>query len=470
MAASCLNIQSFFTKPQLFSRPNPLQLHTTTAITINRHFPFHIHPSHLSLIQSRSREFSARIMPRFGVGNCAPGQHNPDNTMGSWIGLFRSFAPGGDWWKLGGSMEVGDGKGTSATVPSALWRIWLLVSDDRWIIISAFASLTIAALSEISMPSLLAASIFAVNNAESVVARDTFYLVRTVRVHGAEDKEVGRYEHWLNKIAFINLRESIAYGLWNLSFNFLYRSTQIPVLKHVNITIQANEVVAIVGLSGSGKSSLIKLLLRLYEPTDGEIKIDGVPISKLDVRWLRDHMGYVGQEPALMHMDVKSNISYGNRGNIRHDDIVTAAKLAYAHNFISSLPSGYDTVVNDDLLSGGQKQRIAIARAILRNPKILILDEPTSALDVESEHYVTGVLQALKADSSARGTVIVIAHRSLISSTSSRMQPLFLVIHYQVCGQDSSMDGGKIVEMGNHKELLKKKGVYSRLAEMQSQV
>nr|CAN59889.1 hypothetical protein VITISV_026171 [Vitis vinifera] len=184
-----------------------------------------------------------------------------------------------------------------------------------------------------------------------------------------------------------------------------------------------------VGISGSGKSSLVNLLLRLYEPTTGQILIDGFPLRELDIGWLRGKIGFVGQEPHLFHMDVKSNIRYGCSRDIGQEDIEWAAKLAYAHGFISSLPDGYDTIIDDHLLSGGQKQRIAIARAILRGPAILILDEATSALDAESEHYV----EAIKA-----------ADRIVV------------------------MDGGSVIEVGDHQQLLLKDGLYAKLIKTQT--
>ncbi|KAL0336097.1 UNVERIFIED_CONTAM: ABC transporter B family member 26, chloroplastic [Sesamum radiatum] len=173
----------------------------------------------------------------------------------------------------------------------------------------------------------------------------------------------------------------------DVSFHYPSRK-EVPVLQHFNLTVPPGEVVAIVGLSGSGKSTVVNLLLRLYEPTNGEILIDGYPMKELNVRWLRERIGYVGQEPRLFRMDISSNIKYGCPRDVSQQDVEWAAKQAFAHDFISSLPNGYQTLVDDDLLSGGQKQRIAIARAILRDPSILILDEATSALDAESEHNV----------------------------------------------------------------------------------
>ncbi|KAJ4823296.1 ABC transporter B member 26, chloroplastic [Turnera subulata] len=351
------------------------------------------------------------------------------------------------------------------------------------------------------------------------VAQETFSLMRTVRIYGTENLELERYKVWLEKLVDINVRQSAAYGFWNLSFNTLYHSTQVvavlfggmsimgghitaekltkfilysewmiystwidvaeadgtyrvfkcvvslsfkrnvldfkqvPVLQHVNLSVNPGEVVAIVGLSGSGKSTLVNLLLRLYEPTSGQILIDGFSLGELDVKWFRERIGYVGQEPKLFRTDISSNIRYGCTRDIKHEDVVWAAKQAYAHDFISSLPNGYETLVDDDLLSGGQKQRIAIARAILRDPNILILDEATSALDAESEHNVKGILRSVRNDSKARRSVIVIAHRLSTIQAADR-----IVV----------MDGGQIVEIGSHRELLHQDGLYARLTRKQA--
>ncbi|XP_031260402.1 ABC transporter B family member 26, chloroplastic-like [Pistacia vera] len=152
-------------------------------------------------------------------------------------------------------------------------------------------------------------------------------------------------------------------------------------------------------------------------------------------------------------MDISSNIKYGCTREIKQEDIEWAAKQAYAHDFISSLPNGYETLVDDDLLSGGQKQRIAIARAILRDPTILILDEATSALDAESEHNIKGVLRSMRSDKMTKRTVLVIAHRLSTIQAADR-----IVV----------MDGGRIVEMGTHGELLRKEGLYARLTRRQA--
>ncbi|KAH0984896.1 hypothetical protein GBA52_012073 [Prunus armeniaca] len=602
--------------------------------------------------------------------------HIRSEAVEKWVGPFGSAFPGGccSWW----SLSEHDKEEQSCTVAKpitllhALRRMWDLVEShgSRWVIFVAFTSLIIAALSEISIPSILAESIFAAQSGDAVVfsrnskflaflcitsgicsglrsgcfgianiilmkrlretlysvllfqdisffdseavgdltsrlgadcqrlslviandislifrnvlqgigalinllilsrplalstlficcvlsmifllygqyqkkaaklvqdftaganeaAQETFSLMRTVRVYGTERKEFGRFKQWLDKVAFVNIRESVAYGFWCVSFSTLYRSTQIIAVVLGGISIMSGHVSAEqltkyvlycewliyatwrvtdnvssmmqsvgasekvlqlmdllpsdqvlskgvklqrvmghiqfenvsfrypsrakVGLSGSGKSTLVNLLLRLYEPITGQIYIDGFPLRELDIRWLRGKIGFVPQEPHIFHMSIKSNIEYGCSKDIKKEDVECAAKQAYAHDFISSLPDGYETVVDDNLLSGGQKQRIAVARAILRDPAILILDEATSALDSETEHY--GVIHALRSDMKAKRTVIVIAHRLSTIKAADR-----IIV----------MDGGRITEMGNHTELLEEDGLYANLVGAQT--
>ncbi|XP_074309311.1 ABC transporter B family member 26, chloroplastic-like isoform X2 [Silene latifolia] len=610
-----------------FHSPNSRQLNHNSTITIK---PYFFNSSNLP---PKFPNSSIKSNSPISIPHNSPNLHSnfPQFPNPNFFTFLRSILPGGTWWNLRHSQPLTPPSpippsSTPITVFYALRRIWGFIAHDKLVVFSAFASLTIAAIAEISIPSLLAVCIFSAQNGENLVfyrssqllvmlcltsgvcsgirgycfgianmilvkrlreslysvilyqdvsffdteavgtlssrlgsdcqrlsrvigndlhlifrnilqgggallnllmlsqplalsalgicfilsaiflvygpyqkkvakvtqeleacaneaSRETYSLLNTVRVCGTETDEFRRYQHWLNKLMFVNIRESAAYGLWNLSFSTLYRSTQIIavifgglsvvagqlsseqltkyilycewliyatwrladscssllqsvgaseklfqlmdlrpsgqfsckgfevqqlrgdiefvrvsfryptrtqalVVDSVSMHLRANEVIAIVGPSGSGKSTLAKLLLRLYEPADGEILVDGYHLKDVDVKWIRRKIGYVGQEPRLFRMDVKSNITYGCHGDITCEDVEWAAKLAHAHNFILSLPKGYDTLIDDDVLSGGQKQRIAIARAILRNPTILILDEPTSALDTESEQYI----------------------------------------------------------------------------------
>ncbi|KAH9790932.1 ABC transporter B family member 26 [Citrus sinensis] len=524
------------------------------------------------------------------------------------VAFIRQVFPGGSWWNLSDGQEAENPTAKPITVWIALSRMWNLIGRDKWIVLVAVASLIVAAVSEITMPRILAEAVFSAQREEAMVFHKSsrflvllcvtsgifsglrsgcfsianivldVYFFDTEAVGGLTSRLTadcqrlsnvigndiymilrnslqgagafinlltlswpltlsalllcsflsiivsvyGQYKIWLEKLAFIRIRESMAYGLWNMSFITLYRSTQVmavllggmsimigqvspeqltkyvlycewliyatwrmvdnlssllqsigatekvfqlidllpsnqflsegvklqrlmghvqfvnvsfhypsrptvPILNHVCLTIEANEVVAIVGLSGSGKSTFVNLLLRLYEPSDG-------------------------QEPQLLQMDIKSNIMYGCPKDVKNEDIEWAAKQAYVHEFILSLPCGYETLVDDDLLSGGQKQRIAIARAILRDPAILLLDEATSALDSESEHY--GVLHALRNDCKTKRTVIVIAHRL---STIKAVDRIVVI------------DDGRIIEVGNHAELLHKGRLYAKLVKRQTE-
>ncbi|KAK8929040.1 putative multidrug resistance protein [Platanthera zijinensis] len=223
-------------------------------------------------------------------------------------------------------------------------------------------------------------------------------------------------------------------------------SPETEVIKGLNLKIGEGKTVALVGGSGAGKSTVIALLQRFYEPTGGEILFDGVEMGRLRVKWVRAQMGLVSQEPVLFSMSIKENILFGKE-TATMDDVVAAAGAANAAGFIAQLPQGYDTQVGERglQLSGGQKQRIAIARAIIRSPKILLLDEATSALDYESEHIVQEALQAV----TAGRTTLVIAHRL----STIRNAHTIAVVH-----------AGKIAEHGSHEELISNAdGHYSRL-------
>ena len=220
----------------------------------------------------------------------------------------------------------------------------------------------------------------------------------------------------------------------------------------VNLVPLSLQTAALVGESGSGKSTAIALLERFYDPSSGRILFDGVELPTLKVSWLRLQIGLVAQEAVLFNDTIRANIAYGKQGEASEEEIVAAAEAANAHQFISGLPDGYNTVVGERgiQLSGGQKQRVAIARAVVKDPKVLLLDEATSALDAESERVVQEALDRVMVGR----TTVVVAHRL---ST--------------VRGADiiSVVKNGTIVEKGRHEELLRiKDGAYASLVELSS--
>jgi len=232
---------------------------------------------------------------------------------------------------------------------------------------------------------------------------------------------------------------------------FAYR-TGPPVLRDVSISIPAGQTIGVVGSTGSGKSTLVKLLLRLYEVQEGRILLDGTPIQELRLQDLRGAIALVSQDVFLFHGTVRENIVYGS-WNATDAEIENAARLAEAHEFIERLPFGYDTVVGErgQKLSGGQRQRIAIARALLKNPPILILDEATSAVDNETEAAIQRSLERISRDR----TTIAIAHRLSTIRNADR-----------IC----VLDGGRVAEIGTHEELVARDGIYAALWRVQTGV
>jgi len=232
---------------------------------------------------------------------------------------------------------------------------------------------------------------------------------------------------------------------------FQYEGGDHPALHGIDLEITCGEIVALVGSSGSGKTTLGSLVPRFYEPTGGAILIDGQDIRDCTLRSLRGQIGFVSQDTVLFDETVRYNIAYG-RAEATDEQVVAAATAAYAHEFIERLPDGYRTVIGENgvKLSGGQRQRLAIARAILRNPPILILDEATSALDSESEQ----VVQMALANLMQNRTTLVIAHRLSTVQNAHRIVVL---------------DRGRIVESGSHEALLQRGGLYRRLHAMQFQ-
>ncbi|MFA5115404.1 MAG: ABC transporter ATP-binding protein [Candidatus Omnitrophota bacterium] len=240
------------------------------------------------------------------------------------------------------------------------------------------------------------------------------------------------------------LNKSVVFeGVW---FNY----SHYDVLKDINLEVEKNEVLAIVGPSGAGKSTLVDLIPRFYDPQKGRIMIDGADIRDFSLSSLREQVGIVTQETILFNDSIRSNIAYG-RPDTPLSEIEKAASQAHAHDFISCLSAGYDTVIGDRgmKLSGGERQRIAIARALLKNPPILILDEATSQLDTESERVVQEAIDKLIEGR----TVLIVAHR--LSTVRNAHKIIVL-------------DKGILVEQGTHKELLEKNGLYSRLYQVQA--
>nr|XP_034309268.1 phosphatidylcholine translocator ABCB4 isoform X2 [Crassostrea gigas] len=225
----------------------------------------------------------------------------------------------------------------------------------------------------------------------------------------------------------------------------------IPILQGIDLDVQKGQTVALVGSSGCGKSTIIQLLQRFYDPEEGQLSVDDVDVKEMNLTWLRQQIGVVSQEPVLFGTTIAENIRYG-RIDVTQGEIEQAAKEANAHTFIKELPQGYETLVGDRgaQLSGGQKQRIAIARALVRNPKILLLDEATSALDNESEAVVQKALERAEVGR----TTIVVAHRL---TTVRNADVIF------------SMVDGRVHEKGSHKELMDRKGLYYALVNLQSQ-
>lgn len=246
-----------------------------------------------------------------------------------------------------------------------------------------------------------------------------------------------------NPVTLTEPKEAIHYK----SIFFKYRDEN--VLKNINFEIPVGKTVALVGESGSGKSTIADLLPRFYDVQEGEILFDGINIKDASITDLRQQIGIVSQESILFNASVRDNIAFG-MPNATDEEVVRAAKIANAHNFISDLEQGYDTNIGErgNKLSGGQKQRVSIARAILKNPPVLILDEATSALDTESEKLVQEALDHLMEDR----TSLVIAHRL---STIKKADNIIV------------LSKGEIIEQGTHEELMKLKGTYHKLSSLQ---
>jgi subfamily B ATP-binding cassette protein MsbA len=222
-----------------------------------------------------------------------------------------------------------------------------------------------------------------------------------------------------------------------------------PVLRNINLKIEKGKTIALVGSSGGGKSTLADLVPRFYDPTGGTVTLDDVSLADYEIESLRKQMGVVTQESILFNDTIFNNIAFG-MGNVKEEDVVHAAKVANAHEFIIKTENGYETKIGErgSKLSGGQRQRLSIARAVLKNPPILILDEATSALDSESEKLVQDALNNLMKNR----TSIIIAHRL---STIQHADEIIVI------------QQGKIIERGNHDILIEGNGLYKKLIQIQ---
>jgi subfamily B ATP-binding cassette protein MsbA len=273
---------------------------------------------------------------------------------------------------------------------------------------------------------------------QALAAADRVFTVLDVPTEAAQDTGTRSLD---------GVRSAIA--LQGVSFR--YEGVEAWALTDISLTVRPGEVLALVGSSGAGKTTLVNLIPRFHDPTAGAILIDGVDLREIRLSALRRQIGIVSQETLLFDDTVGNNIAYG-KDEATEEAITDAARAAFAHDFIMKLPNGYDTLIGENgvRLSGGERQRLAIARALLRNPPILILDEATSSLDTESERMVQMALANLMKGR----TTFVIAHRLSTIQRADRIAVLA---------------GGRLVEVGRHEELLAKVGVYHRLHQMQFQ-
>lgn len=279
-------------------------------------------------------------------------------------------------------------------------------------------------------------------NTITLLVDNSARMFRLETILNLQDKE---FEHSGN-MSFAGLQDDIEFRSVSLS----YSNDEKFAVQDLTFTIPRNKVIALVGKSGAGKSSIVDLLVGLYQPTTGEIMVNGKPLSKYNLREWRQKIGVVSQDTFVFNNSILENLRYG-RQSATLDEVIDAAKMAQAHEFISALPESYETVVGERgyRLSGGQRQRLALARALIQQPEIFVLDEATSALDSESEKLIQ---QALERFQQGR-TVIMVAHRL---STIMEADEIFV------------LDRGQIVEQGSHLALLRQGGRYARYWELQS--
>lgn len=323
-----------------------------------------------------------------------------------------------------------------SVVVSILWFGGRLILGENATIDAATFLVYIAIFSQILPPAK------AITTAFYNVQKGAASVERIEAVLNAEEQIVQKE----NAVAKKDFQTEIEYQ--GLSFDYV-AGTQ--VLKNINLKIKKGQMIALVGASGGGKSTLVDLLPRFYDPQQGKISIDGIDIKDLIIDDLRSLLGIVSQESILFNDTIFNNIALGVEDKVSEEEVIAAAKIANAHEFIAKMENGYQSNIGDrgQKLSGGQRQRLSIARAVLKNPPILILDEATSALDTESERLVQDALENLMKNR----TSLVIAHRL---STIKNADEIVVV------------NNGEIAERGTHQELLEKQGVYARLHAMQS--
>lgn len=323
-----------------------------------------------------------------------------------------------------------------SVVVSILWFGGRLILGENATIDAATFLVYIAIFSQILPPAK------AITTAFYNVQKGAASVERIEAVLNAEEQIVQKE----NALAKKDFHTEIEYQ--GLSFDYV-AGTQ--VLKNINLKIKKGQMIALVGASGGGKSTLVDLLPRFYDPQQGKISIDGIDIKDLIIDDLRSLLGIVSQESILFNDTIFNNIALGVEDKVSEEEVIAAAKIANAHEFIAKMENGYQSNIGDrgQKLSGGQRQRLSIARAVLKNPPILILDEATSALDTESERLVQDALENLMKNR----TSLVIAHRL---STIKNADEIVVV------------NNGEIAERGTHQELLEKQGVYARLHAMQS--
>lgn len=288
----------------------------------------------------------------------------------------------------------------------------------------------------------------------SIVPRLSLTLVETAR-HWSQSKHAAQDFYRLLKLTNNNSTEAAGKSKFRIQgsirfhdVSFSYPSRpEAPILQHVSLRIRQNESVAIVGASGSGKSTVASLLQRLYEPTSGYITINNHRLSDADVVWLREQVAVVSQQPQLFDFSIAENIAYGLNRTVHPAEIEHAARQANIHDFIASLPNGYDTNLGDNasLISGGQQQRLQIARALMRMSNILVLDECTSSLDSTNQQAIMDTISRVKTGR----TTIIVSHKLSMMRLADRIVVL---------------DGGTVAEEGTYDDLMNRRGAFWKLA------